>query len=363
MPAPTPAEPSVPRCVTAVDARLTRAPGPAKIGRLRPPLAFSTPTLSMPHRLVRYYCGAIAAIALDGCLFSGSKHVAPAPAPLSVRDSIVALDIQRGALGAGREWVEVSSEPLAEDVIYLAPGAPLVVGRDAARTILATQRPAADAIVAYEPLVAGISRDGRAGFTYGSRITTLPSAAANDRVRVARYIAYWRLTPSGWRIAAYSDVGGDPIPPGIATDLVTPRPSLMRQHAERAENAVRMVWQTDSLFSLAADREGAAAAFAGNVADYGATFAGTLLVVGPQAVRAELEAHRNGSLTWSPVYADAAESADLGFTVGDYVFTGPGASGAVTQRFGKYLTIWKLQSDGHWKFVVDGGNASPPRTQ
>ena len=317
----------------------------------------------MPHRLVRFLCAAVAVIALDGCLFSRSKKVAPPPAPLSVRDSIVALDARRGTLTAGREWVEVASAPLAEDVIYLAPGAPLVVGRDAARTILATQRPASDAIVAYEPLVAGISRDGSAGFTYGSRITTLPSAAANERVHVTRYIAYWRRTAAGWRIAAYADIGGDPVPPGIATELVVPRPSLMRQHGERAENAVRMVWQTDSLFSIAADRDGVPSAFAANVADYGATFAGTLLAVGPQAVRAELEAHRPGSLTWSPVFADAAESADLGFTVGDYVFTGPGASGAVTQRFGKYLTVWKLQSDGHWKFVVDGGNPSPPRTQ
>ena len=319
----------------------------------------------MPHRLVRYFCGTVAAITLDGCLFAGKTHVGPPPAPLSVRDSIVAVDVRRGALGAGRDWVDVSAAPLAEDVIYLAPGAPLVVGRDAARTILATQRPPADAVVAYEPLVAGISRDGRSGFTYGSRSTTLPSAAANDRVQIARYIAYWRQTRSGWRIAAYSDVGSDPIPPGIAAELAAPRPSLMRQHSERAERAVRLIWQTDSLFSLAADRDGVASAFAANVADYGATFAGTgtLLAVGPQAVRAELEARRNGSLTWSPVFADAAESADLGFTVGDYVFTGPGASGAITQRFGKYLTIWKLQSDGHWKFVVDGGNPSPSRTQ
>lgn len=316
----------------------------------------------MLHRLVRYTCGALAAASLDGCLFSGSKHIAPPPAPLSVRDSIVALDAQRGSFGGGREWVEASSASLAEDVIYLAPGAPLVVGRDAARTILATQRPASDAVVAYEPLVAGISRDGSAGFTYGSRITTTPSAAASDRVRITRYIAYWRRSAVGWRIAAYSDVGSEPIPPGIAAELVTPRPSLMRQRSERAESAARNVWQTDSLFSIAADRDGVASAFAANVADYGATFSGTLLVVGPQAVRTELEAHRNGSLTWSPVFVDAAGSADLGFTVGDYVFTGPGASGAVTQRFGKYLTIWKLQSDGHWKFVVDGGSPSPSRT-
>ena len=32
---------------------------------------------------------------------------------------------------------------------------------------------------------------------------------------------------------------------------------------------------------------------------------------------------------------------------------------AVVQRFGKYLTIWKRQPNGSWRFVVDGGNLSP----
>ena len=29
-------------------------------------------------------------------------------------------------------------------------------------------------------------------------------------------------------------------------------------------------------------------------------------------------------------------------------------------RHGKYVTIWKKQADGSWKFVVDIGNPSSP---
>jgi ketosteroid isomerase-like protein len=29
------------------------------------------------------------------------------------------------------------------------------------------------------------------------------------------------------------------------------------------------------------------------------------------------------------------------------------------QRFSKYLTIWKKQRDGTWRYVVDGGSARP----
>lgn len=317
----------------------------------------------MPRRPIRTLVGTAGTLALSACIFGRGKHAVPPPAPLSVRDSIVALDASRGPSLAGRDWVEASASLLAEDVIYLAPGAPLVVGRDGARAILAATRPPADAIVAYEPLGAGISRDGRDGYTFGSRVTTLPAAPAEERVRISRYIAFWRRDAAGWRIAAYSDIGGDAVPAGIAADLSGPRPSLMRPHGERAENAVRRVFETDSLFSVSSDREGAAAAFAANVAEYGATFAGTLIVIGPQAVRAQLEPQGAGSLTWVPIFADAAESADLGFSVGEYVFTGRGSSGAVTQRFGKYLSVWKLQSDGKWRFVVDGGSPSPARTQ
>ncbi len=28
-------------------------------------------------------------------------------------------------------------------------------------------------------------------------------------------------------------------------------------------------------------------------------------------------------------------------------------------NYGKYVTIWKKQADGTWKFVVDVGNKSP----
>ena len=59
------------------------------------------------------------------------------------------------------------------------------------------------------------------------------------------------------------------------------------------------------------------------------------------------------------LYAAVAGSRDLGYTIGEYTSTGRGPTGAAVQRFGKYLTVWKRQPNGSWKFVVDGGNGSP----
>ena len=56
-------------------------------------------------------------------------------------------------------------------------------------------------------------------------------------------------------------------------------------------------------------------------------------------------------LTWQPVGGDVGASADLGYTYGVFSMqTGDSA------RRGTYVTIWKKQANGRWKFVLDSGN-------
>jgi len=59
-------------------------------------------------------------------------------------------------------------------------------------------------------------------------------------------------------------------------------------------------------------------------------------------------------ITWAPFRAEASKSGDLGYTFGNWKFTTPDSV-----FFGNYFTAWKKQSDGKWKFVVDGGNNIP----
>ena len=65
-------------------------------------------------------------------------------------------------------------------------------------------------------------------------------------------------------------------------------------------------------------------------------------------------------LSWEPPRADIAASGDLGWTTGTYVSEGPGPDGEVVRGDGWYVSIWRLQSDGSWKVVMDLGN---PRTR
>lgn len=63
----------------------------------------------------------------------------------------------------------------------------------------------------------------------------------------------------------------------------------------------------------------------------------------------------DSSLTWTPSYADVATSGELGYSWGVWISKGAGPDGKPAERRGIYLTIWRKQADGRWKFVFDGG--------
>lgn len=64
-------------------------------------------------------------------------------------------------------------------------------------------------------------------------------------------------------------------------------------------------------------------------------------------------------LSWTPAFSDVAASGDLGFTSGRAVFSIPQPDGTFLRSYSKYITVWARQQDGSWKFILDGGNASP----
>ncbi len=63
---------------------------------------------------------------------------------------------------------------------------------------------------------------------------------------------------------------------------------------------------------------------------------------------------------WEPIKADIAASGDLGYTFGNWkIFVkGDGVMNDTT-IYGNYISIWKKQKDGTWKYELDGGNVTP----
>ena len=58
-------------------------------------------------------------------------------------------------------------------------------------------------------------------------------------------------------------------------------------------------------------------------------------------------------MTWDPKEAELSSSGDIGYTYGVYSLMQKGID---TVTYGSYVTIWKRQPDGKWKFVLQSGN-------
>lgn len=72
-------------------------------------------------------------------------------------------------------------------------------------------------------------------------------------------------------------------------------------------------------------------------------------------------AEPNWTITWAPLYAEAGNSADLGYTTGSFEIHDKSSDGTPVVRKGSYVTIWRKQPDGTWKVALDMGSFVPPK--
>jgi ketosteroid isomerase-like protein len=107
------------------------------------------------------------------------------------------------------------------------------------------------------------------------------------------------------------------------------------------------VVDAERAFAAAAQADGVNAAFLHYSAPDALVFR-----PGPTNVKAALAANPIPpiKLRWWPVYAGIAASDDLGFTTGPYV-----AGEGERQGHGWYFTVWRRQTDGSWRWVLDHG--------
>lgn len=126
--------------------------------------------------------------------------------------------------------------------------------------------------------------------------------------------------------------------------------TLLLPCAARAQSIREAVLAAEFSFAAQAARVGVSAAFVANSAPVGLVAEDGKLANAQDLWRGR--ANRTGSrLTWYPVLADAAQSGDLGYTTGPWTML----QNDRPQTSGDYVTVWRKQPDGKWKFVVDMG--------
>jgi ketosteroid isomerase-like protein len=294
----------------------------------------------------------LSCVALTGCLsWRHSEEALPLRSPS--RDSLLQVDLRRAEVLATGGWAGVGAAFFAEDIAYLRAGAPPIYGRPSV-AVMIESNPRLPTSATWQPLGGGVSRDRLSGFTFGVAVYPHDEGGAPG---VARYIAFWkRQHRADWKILAYAEVG--PASPVVKQVPDATLPAAAQDGVE-ARRAALAIAASDSDFADDAAISGTANAFGNAAAPDGIVFGGPEIVFGPAAIHDLFDAQRGTSLSWHPLYSRAAESGDLGFSIGESIATSRGQSGAAVQRFGKYLTIWRKEPNGDWKYVIDGGNARP----
>jgi ketosteroid isomerase-like protein len=123
---------------------------------------------------------------------------------------------------------------------------------------------------------------------------------------------------------------------------------LMPTAAQAQSKAVQQVVAAETAFSSQSAQTSIEAALLGNsTATSLATDNGKL--ANAQNVWRSRPSKPGRKMTWYPVLADAAQSGDLGYTTGPWTQF----QNSRPESAGEYVTVWRKQLDGKWKFAVN----------
>ena len=82
---------------------------------------------------------------------------------------------------------------------------------------------------------------------------------------------------------------------------------------------------------------------------------------GPAAVLERIGPDQPGvNMNWAASFTDVSDDGTLGYNYGRYELKQSKPDGTVSVHTGWFLTIWKRQPDGSWRYVMDNGAADRP---
>ncbi|MFC1726100.1 YybH family protein [candidate division KSB1 bacterium] len=128
-----------------------------------------------------------------------------------------------------------------------------------------------------------------------------------------------------------------------------------------SKKALDEMKKTDLEFSTCSVENGTYAAFDKFMDDNATVYReGKHPITGREKIRKILNPNSKTKLEWEPFKAEMAESGDMGYTLGKWTATYIDSAGMEKRSSGYYVSIWKKQPDGTWKYVFDSGVNGPP---
>lgn len=297
------------------------------------------------------HCCAIASLLTAAALPAQRTDTTSAKASLMNADAALARIVASRGAGA-------ILEAFASAAAIEFPGPQIF--RDAVQareTYLA--RYSAPSTYTWRPVHAVVSSDGNFGCTAG--LSEFVNGADTLHVkRPGTYVSCWRRGGDGaWRIVGHGrseQASGAPIPAAGAV-LKNPPQSALRN---RAATQLSGAQDADAAFAaLATEAAGAGPAFVKYAAEDAMLFSSVEPPSGKEGIAKAWEgASPDRVLLWGPERDIGFASGGLAFTMGNAV-NKPREGKTGPESHSKYLTVWRLEADGNWRYIFDIGSARP----
>ncbi len=112
---------------------------------------------------------------------------------------------------------------------------------------------------------------------------------------------------------------------------------------------------TDRAFSKMSEEKGMKNAFLEYIDSNGVLLrADHMPIIGADAIDFLIQQNDSSFiLKWEPKFGTVAQSGELGYTYGIWALT---LKQKDTTTYGTYISIWKKDANGNWKYVLDSGN-------
>jgi ketosteroid isomerase-like protein len=124
---------------------------------------------------------------------------------------------------------------------------------------------------------------------------------------------------------------------------------------EKAPPSTAPLLDADRAFSQMSEKKGLRSAYMDYIDSNGVLLRpSSLPIVGADAVDFISQSNDTSFImTWEPKAATIGDAADLGYTYGIFSFKSKSEDSVY---YGTYVTIWKKQPDGRWKFILQSAN-------
>ncbi|MHB0961752.1 MAG: hypothetical protein ACYC5V_00950 [Gemmatimonadaceae bacterium] len=278
------------------------------------------------------------------------------PAVLAAQDTTATKASLRSADRTAASSAAALRRAMAHAAAVLLDGENVLRGEAAWTSRLAVLAAAPEGRAAWTPVHAVVSRDGGFGCTTGV-LHLVPADPAKSTT--GRYAACWRRENDSWRMLVLSRSAATPSVKSLPDSLPGAPGSTGVAAPRDARPAVEMTEADRQFARFSADSGGPAGAFSRWIAADGMMLGGRAVPVrGPdQARQAFAGFPATRQFEWAPIDAltKASEDGSLGFTVGE-------ARRAATPSqvtYSKYLTIWRREPQGHYRWIFDTGSGRP----